>query len=633
MKSIILSFLFLIPTLFFANSHPEYSVSLIDSSMRANANAVIRSYHSTFEVQSAGEAKHRVKMAVTRFNDYAYYEDVEVAYDMYSKVNYLKVNIYDAYGKLVRKFKKSEIADVSAVSGGTMYADDRLKYLNLEYGKYPYTIEYEYEWETKSIFLYPSWRVQQFRTSVEHSKYELILPKDISVQHRLHHLETATYAEQDSELGHHRIWSVKNIAAKRYESGAPERDKQVALGFFIPDQFAIDEYEGDMSSWESFGAFIHKINAGRDVLSPKMIEKVEELTEGLSSEEEKIAALYRYMQDNMRYVSVQLGIGGWQTFDAQYVEENKFGDCKALSNFMKSMLKAADIPAYTTLVYAGDDMGYEVSEDFSFPYFNHAILHVPSTNTWLECTSNIDPPNYLGTFTANRNVLLITENGGQFARTPSMNQDLNWTKNKTHITIDTKGSALVQHQSHISGAKQEWYRAAKHHLSQVALAEELLQQRKFPSGDVQQLALEVSKNLPEAKLDYHLNIARYAAKSGKRLFIPVNRMNTFSNLPDAKKQRQQAYEVRYAYVEQDTITIQLPKNARVESTPKDVELSSDYGYFQMQYTLNGQQLSCVRTLEMYATKVAAKDFEAYRSFLKKIIKKDKGKLVVVVNQA
>ncbi|MEM9885640.1 MAG: DUF3857 domain-containing transglutaminase family protein [Bacteroidota bacterium] len=633
MKNIILSFLFLIPTLSFANNHPEYAVFLIDSSMTANANAVIRSYASTFEVQSPGEATHRVKMVVTRLNENANYETVDVYYNMYSKVNYLKVNIYDAFGNLVRKFKKNEIMDISAVSGGTMYADGRLKYLDLEYGKYPYTIEYEYEWETTSIFQYPRWSVQRFRTSVESSQYELILPENIQVQSRLHHLEMAEWVEKDSELGHHQIWTAKKIAAKKYESGTPEAYKQLASAFFIPNQFVLANYQGDMSSWKSFGAFIHQINEGRDVLSAAMSEQVKVLTENLETEEEKIAALYRYMQENMRYVSVQLGIGGWQTFDAQYVENNKFGDCKALSNFMKSMLKAADIPAYTTLVYAGDRIAYEVSEDFSFPYFNHAILHVPSTNTWLECTSSIAPPNYLGTFTANRNVLLVTEEGGKFARTPTIAKDLNWTKNKTQIVLDAKGSASIQHQSLLSGIHQEWYRYAKHQLAQEELEEKLLQYSDLPMSDLQELHLQIYKDRPEAQLQYELEVARYASKGGKRLFIPINQMNVFSDLPNTKKNRQQDYEVRYGYVEQDTILLQLPKNARVESMPKNVDLSSEYGSFQIDYQMKGQQLVCVRRLEMNAVIVPADAFEDYRSFLKRIVNKDKAKLVVVVNQA
>ena len=86
--------------------------------------------------------------------------------------------------------------------------------------------------------------------------------------------------------------------------------------------------------------------------------------------------------------------GGWQTFDAKYVEKNKFGDCKALSNFMKSMLKVVGIEGQLVVVSAGDDDFFDPDPTFCLPRFNHMILHIPSENMWLECTSDGNPTGY-----------------------------------------------------------------------------------------------------------------------------------------------------------------------------------------------------------------------------------------------
>ncbi|NJL74106.1 MAG: transglutaminase domain-containing protein [Saprospiraceae bacterium] len=190
-----------------------------------------------------------------------------------------------------------------------------------------------------------------------------------------------------------------------------------------------------------------------------MYNTIKSLTAQASSEEEKVAILYRYMQQNMRYVSVKLGIGGWQTFDATYVEQNKYGDCKALSNFMKAMLKVIDIPAYTVLVYAGESrLPYEVEEDFSFPRFNHVILHIPKLNYWLECTNPINPPNYLGSFTSDRNVLLVTEEGGKLIRTPRISNDLNRKISATEIHLETTGAATIKNSIQYGGTLQDDWR-------------------------------------------------------------------------------------------------------------------------------------------------------------------------------
>ena len=194
---------------------------------------------------------------------------------------------------------------------------------------------------------------------------------------------------------------------------------------------------------------------GKDELSANMKSKVAALTTEATTEEEKINALYKYMQENMRYVSVQLGIGGWQPFSAQYVEQNKYGDCKALSNFMMSMLKEVGIQSYPVLIAAGDTY-FEVGEDFTKPLFNHMILHVPSVDYWLECTSNTSPPNYLGSFTADRNVMLVTENGGQLARTPKLTKDDNTEASKVTIALSETGEATIGYELEAHGDRQDW---------------------------------------------------------------------------------------------------------------------------------------------------------------------------------
>ncbi len=73
--------------------------------------------------------------------------------------------------------------------------------------------------------------------------------------------------------------------------------------------------------------------------------KVHELTDHLTDKRQKVFALYDYLQKNTRYISVQLGIGGWQPFPADYVATKRYGDCKALSNFMVALLKEAGIKA------------------------------------------------------------------------------------------------------------------------------------------------------------------------------------------------------------------------------------------------------------------------------------------------
>ena len=138
------------------------------------------------------------------------------------------------------------------------------------------------------------------------------------------------------------------------------------------------------------------------------------LQTNLTDTYKKVAVLYDYLQKNTHYVLVTFGIGGLQPYEASYVARNKYGDCKALSNFMVALLKEAGIKSYPVAIWGGEEER-EFVKDFPSHQSNHIICAVPieKDTVWLECTtSQFLPAGYLSWFTANRFGLLISENGG-----------------------------------------------------------------------------------------------------------------------------------------------------------------------------------------------------------------------------
>lgn len=626
-------FAFLPAILVAKTDDPNYAVFNIPDTLLENANAVIRNHEQIFEVKDAGTATFKVKAAITRLNENAQYSDLSVYYDSYSKVRALSAALYDGYGNLIRKIKKSEINDISAVSGSSIYQDDRVKHIDMSYGVYPYTIEYEYEIAYNSIMTYPEWSVQSFATSVEASEYQLILPSDIDVKAKLYQLDIVPKKDKLEDGGKAMLWQINNLAAKTYQHGTPERYKQLSRALFVPTKFRVAGHEGDMSSWKTYGEFMHKLNKGRDELSTLMAATVHELTDHLDSDKAKIDALYQYLQQNMRYVSVQLGIGGWQTFTAKYVEENKYGDCKALSNFMKAMLKEAGIEAYPVLIYNSRDLAFEADTTFSFPYFNHMILHVPAEQYWLECTSTYFPPNYLGFSNADRNVLLITPAGGKLVKTPPLTPANNQQISATTINLKSSGEAIVKNAVTYAGALQDYYRYQVKTKDASELKANFLEDHELPMSQIQALNMAVVEQQPEVKIQYELSIPRYATKGGKRLFIPFNSFNTFDHIPAKTEERLYPYNRKMAYTDLDTIVINLPNYAVIETMPKATTIESDFGTYSLTVETKDKQLIYYRKLVMYKMLIQPAQYEAWRKFCQAVAKKDKGKVIVKISQA
>jgi len=329
-------------------------------------------------------------------------------------------------------------------------------------------------------------------------------------------------------------------------------------------------------------------------------------------------------------VSVQIGIGGWQPFDAKYVEKNKYGDCKALSNFMLSMLKEAGIEAQAGKIYRSANRRVIVDEDFSTNFSNHVLIYIPSEDIWLECTSNDYPVNYLGASNDNRSVLLVTAEGGKLTTSPAFSPSDNTQISKTAIKIDANGSANIKSNIHTKGPKHEIYRDIENELTTEEFKKYFLRNSGLPAFNIENLEVKAEKEIPEAQLDYDLTVGRYATKAGKRLFIPVNKLNAFKDVPSPTEKRIHPIEVLRGYQEIDEITFQLPEGYEVESIPnKEINLETDYGKFIVKIEVIDSILTYNRFLEIQEVNLPPEEFEQFRNFYKEIAKADAMKIVLV----
>jgi transglutaminase-like putative cysteine protease len=611
----------------------DYSVALIPDSLKKNASAVVREDMGIYEVKSPSEATFKVRMVVTILKENHSYSSFQLSYGKNSKIKNVRARYYDATGKLVRKVEKEEIRDVAGSGGGTLYTDSRVKYVENEYGVLPYTFEIEYEEQYSSIQSYPPWSFQVYGVSVQRSDLTIIMPKDMGLNHRL---VNADFKPMIEEKGNTRTfqWVMTNLSAIAREPFMPSRRDLLPYLELSPERFGVEKTEGSMKDWASFGKFMAELNHDRDKVSPEMALKIKEMTASCKTNLEKIDTLYHYMQQTMRYVSVQLGIGGWQTFDAQYVEKNKYGDCKALSNFMKSMLKSAGIEAQLVVVSAGDDDFFDPDPTFCLPRFNHMILHIPSENMFLECTSNDNPTGYLGTFTQGRGVLLLTENSGKIVKTPALDATTNGQTSKATIQLAADGSATLKNESILRGAFQDDMRSILTNSSKEEFRKRFQESHKLPTFKIEALETSVERKKPEVNINYTFSFEKYGSKAGTRLFVPVNLHNAFDDTPAPTEKRVHPIEAGGSgYTETVETTLNLPEGYDVETipTPK-TELNSIYGSYSSTIEKLEKSVIFRRTMTIKPVNQPAEKFNEFRDFYKKMQQADAAKVVLKVKQ-
>ncbi|MCC5932130.1 MAG: DUF3857 domain-containing protein [Cyclobacteriaceae bacterium] len=614
-----------------AAAKDTYSVREIPAELLVNSNAVVRDESERFEIHDVRNATYSYRRAVTILNKKAdAFSSVKVYYDGKSTVASLEGAIFDKHGKLARKLKKSDIKDYSAFDGYSIIDDGRFKEAELNFPDYPYTIVFEYVVKQKNILRYPTWApLPGYNLSCQWSEFEVINAKDLELRYLEKNIPANVSSEIDAANGKFK-WNIKNAPALMYEAMAPHATEILPLVRTSPTRFVTYAYQGDMSDWKGYGQWVYALLEDKQKLPDATAKKMQEMVKDCSDDIDKVRRIYQYMQNNTRYISVSLGLGGWQPFDATYVNEKGYGDCKALSNYMMSLLKSVGINSHYTLIRAGSNEP-SISVDFPSHQFNHAILCVPmeKDTLWLECTDQKNPFGYVGSGLDNRHVLLITEDGGYLTRTPGWTGHENIQFTNARVDLDTEGNATAEVEIVSAGLQFSRVDAL------LKRGREEQRKRIYNFIDIPQFELQDFKVNANTGADingleeYQLQLRRYGAAGGKRVFFQPNLLNKNSNVRLTSESRINPLVLRFPYLDIDTIEFNLPNHCHLEFVPENIRITSDFGSYEVNFEIEQGKVVYIRRMEMYNGTFPSEKYNEYIQFMNQIAEADQMKIVML----
>jgi hypothetical protein len=608
----------------------KYRVADIPKPLLKDAKAVVRNEEISVYVKANGKLDMKVKYAITILNKNGESNATFIQpYNRNMRVSGIKTQLYNESGEEFKKKGGLNVVDYAMISDGTTYADYRVKAIDPDQYEYPFTVEYIYDVTFSDVIQFPGWHpVEDFNVAVEKSRYILNISKDANCRYFEENI-TSKVQISETASGNIYTWELTDKAALADESFCPALTDITPVVLIAPSTVEVEGYAGNFDSWAGFGQWINKLNADRNNLSEETKAKIRKMTEGLTDDRTKIKKLYEYMQNKTRYVSIQVGIGGFQPFDAETVNRLSYGDCKALSNYMKSLLDAAGISSCYTLVEAGSE-NPTVHADFPSNQFNHVILCVPMPNDtiWLECTDQNNPFNYLGKFTADRSVLVIDSNGGKLVRTPALKAENNLESRKTKVTLDQTGSGFADVKNTFHGATYDSYLPIL--MSDQADRKKMVTRRiHVPNFELDNFTIQETKaENPFVTENLNLTITSYCTKVGEKLMLCLNMMNKLSESPFQSTTRKNAVSIKWPVNEIDTIVYELPKGYTMEKIPAKVSLQSDFGQYTTEVTKSGSTIQYIRTFRVFKAEHPVDRYDEIVTFFDKIVTADENKVML-----
>lgn len=613
-----------------------YPAASIPEILKKDAYAVCREYRHEFELFDYGKATEKVHLIITVLEENGdNFGKLLLAYDKSKKVKTISGRIYNGLGISEDKLKNTAIQDLNYTSAGAIYDDLRIKLADFKIKTYPYTVEYNYEIEYDGLISYPDWQpTEDYRLSTEKSSFSISYPENLEIRIRELNLPSGCKTEKKENGKHFLEWKLDSVTAWREEPMSPELYTQTPRVIIAPTNFIYDGSEGKMTSWQEFGKWVSGLNSGRDQLPAARQMEIKKLVGEIKDTTIAVNTLYQYMQKRTRYVGIQLGLGGYQPFPAETTDRLGYGDCKALSTYMKALLNCVGIRSNYVLAGAGSNQGITMTDFPTIAQNNHAILCVPlrKDTLWLECTSQTAPYGYLGKFVEGRKVLLITPEGGKLAVTPLLSSAQNLQFRVADVQISPNGAMQTSVKTKYSGYQYDNV-SSLFDSSQEDQKKELLDDIGIPGLVINSFGYEVKKEkIPEALESLAMTSEKYATKTGTRLFIPMNMLNQRKSVPDKVENRKMQVLQKYAYHDKDSIVFLFPAGYQPETIPRSKKLSTEYGEYNSSVTVQNDRTIYVREIKIHPGTWPKENYPAMVEFYANIVTNDKAKLVLKEQQ-
>jgi len=562
---------------------------------------------------------------------------VVVPFDARTKIGNFHGWCIPAQGKDY-EVKDKDGAEVSLpkVAGAELVSDVRAKVLQIPASDPGNVIGYEYDREEQPYALQDLWHFQA-GVPVRESHYTLQLPS--GWEYKATFLNAAEV--KPTQAGNQWQWSLTDVKAIRSEEGMPPWSGvagQMVVTYFPAGGAVPGKSFGD---WRQMGIWYNDLTRGRADSSPAIKQKVAALTANAATVADKMRELARFAQRDIRYVAIELGIGGWQPHSAPEVFEHRYGDCKDKATLMSAMLHEIGIDSYFVVI--NTERGSVTPEvQAHMGAFDHAILAIklpagvsdPSFYATIEHaklgrllffdpTNELTPFGEIGGYLQANYGLLVGPEGGELVQLPKQPANMNSIQRTAKLTLTPEG-ALVGDFDEVrigdrAAEQREALRSSTKDADKVKPIETLLSH----SLSIFQITKATVGNSQETSLpfEYRYSIVApgYAKPAGNLLLVRPRVVGTKSSgVLETKEPRQFPLEFDGPTLDTDTFEIALPPGYEVDDLPPGMDLNYSFASYHSKTEAKGNVLRYTRTFEIKELSVPLSKMEELKTFYRRI---------------
>ncbi len=532
------------------------------------------------------------------------------------------------------------------IEGSELIQDVRLKALKIPAPEPGNVVGYEYEKEERPFALQSAWNFQR-EIPTREGRYLLQLPSGWEFK-----VSWLNYPEvKPTQVGDNQWqWVVSDLKAIRKEDYMPPMEGvagRMIITFFPPG----GTQQNSFSNWRQMGNWYLSLTSGRFDASPEIKAKVAALTASTPSQLAKMKVLAEFMQHDIRYVAIELGIGGWQPHPAAEVFSHRYGDCKDKATLMAAMLHeigvdsdyvvinvergsvTPEVPAHLT-AFDHVVLAIKLPKDVSDPSLIATVEHPKQGRLlFFDPTNELIPFGQIGGYLQANYGLLVTPEGGELVELPQQSSATNSIERTAKLTLDATGTLKGDVKEIRLGERassERWrLRTVAKETDRIKPIEDLLAGSLSSFHITHASLINLQQTDQPFGFNYSFESPNYAKNAGNLLLLrPRVIGNKGSGFLETKEPRKFPIEFAGPARDTDSFEITIPPGYVVDDFPSPVD--ADYGFasYHSKTVVNGNVVGYTRTFELKELSVPVSKADDLRKFYRIIASDERNAIVL-----
>lgn len=530
------------------------------------------------------------------------------------RVTLVRARIIDADGK-VHDFDPADLTESKAVQGVTSYDEHKTVSGHLPNVQVGSIVEVVWDSEIynpydKELF-HPAWHFALDEPSVW-SKWTVTVPLARELHFRKENMPQESSVPVITETATQRIyvWEMRDLDRIEPEPGMPPM-RQVAPSMYVSTH----------STWDHLYDFLGKFQREHMQLTPAIEQKVTAITSGSSTPEDKVAAIYHWLQREIRYVSIKGSMGSaWSGHPASLTLENGYGDCIDKAVLFATMLQAVDIESYPVLLATNN----VPADDRSLPrlFANHAINKVKLGDRVVYLDTTAQTFRYPYFRSDDHGVTTINVLERKIGRIDVPPPSHNAIQFGFDMAVNSSGDVTADIAIEVTGAVEAAFRQGLEQVNDMMLKMVAQQAINALSPGAQLESIKISKKADLAvPLTISLKIAMpgYASFAGPLMIVPLPVSEEIHQFPQVSLDERQ-YDIDYKTSGElrQNMRLEIPEGYEAKGLPKALDLKTPHGSYRARYSREGRTIVFEGSLRRTHRIVPQSEYQGHKEFLERV---------------